>query len=530
MITLSIKTDSPFTEVEVVDQHFRTVWTGIGSADLPLPIGIYKVRLGTGADAHEELVAATAEMSHETVGVSPRKASSGKQLLSSAAPMIMFCSTSHEYHHYPSFKILNGDPIARGSGSRIFLFLRQPDESKSLVPPQGISLLTPTGREFYSLELGTTDFENRYSAFHIEVDPGTYALSVPAPDGGSVCIAVPAIRGWCTQLYLVPYMAPVQFESFVDVSQISMFMRDPSFEKHVSEDDYNTMFQEQLYWLEMARKLFARFGTVASPETLFIEEQLPELNSMLQNKFGNPMLGIFAAHLLAPQKLISQWLLSEVIGNLRGLVGDIPDVAALQLLNPESRESRDVLDAPPILKASYDLALNKQPSDMSSGNGWITDVADRQVIASPYFAWRKIARSYELDDAAIKAARAIMESRAAISVSNLAGLLNCHPVESWLLAWFFDIGAPEPFPWEFAEQMFARVVELSATAPEANPYIEPLVKESRLPWPTLITHIDRLRSRFLKITHIRKQQPSTPMPSFPAQRASLGHHIRYRQA
>jgi len=57
-----------------------------------------------------------------------------------------------------------------------------------------------------------------------------------------------------------------------------------------------------------------------------------EMRTMLREKFGNPMLGIYGAHLLLLEGSVDIGLLREVVRNLRGLLGlQHPDVEALAL-------------------------------------------------------------------------------------------------------------------------------------------------------------------------------------------------------
>lgn len=57
-----------------------------------------------------------------------------------------------------------------------------------------------------------------------------------------------------------------------------------------------------------------------------------DMRTLLREKFGNPMLGIYAAHLLLLETSVDVELFREVVRNLRAMLGrQHPDVEALAL-------------------------------------------------------------------------------------------------------------------------------------------------------------------------------------------------------
>ncbi|WP_038184293.1 hypothetical protein [Vibrio rhizosphaerae] len=76
----------------------------------------------------------------------------------------------------------------------------------------------------------------------------------------------------------------------------------------------------------------------------------------LRGKFDNPIIGLFAAHTLLRRKILNQDLLRVVIDNLEQLLGDSPDVKALQVMfkmKCAEEIGEMTFDFPPTLRAGY---------------------------------------------------------------------------------------------------------------------------------------------------------------------------------
>jgi hypothetical protein len=124
---------------------------------------------------------------------------------------------------------------------------------------------------------------------------------------------------------------------------------------------------------------------------------------MFHGKFENPMLGILALHLHLRRKQINADLVQEVIGNLIGLVGPVPDVVALAYacytrLAVDQRstflvdflESTPPLDTPPMLRASWRClveASHEKPDIIQSGS--LADELSACLVSSgAWLVWR----------------------------------------------------------------------------------------------------------------------------------------------
>jgi hypothetical protein len=89
------------------------------------------------------------------------------------------------------------------------------------------------------------------------------------------------------------------------------------------------------------------------------------MRTLLREKFENPMLGIYAAHLLLLEGSVDGELFQEVVRNLRALLGrQHPDVEALALRAPGEATPLP-FENPPMLSRSWSLVVEAtvtQPS------------------------------------------------------------------------------------------------------------------------------------------------------------------------
>jgi hypothetical protein len=124
---------------------------------------------------------------------------------------------------------------------------------------------------------------------------------------------------------------------------------------------------------------------------------------MLWTKFENPMLGIYAGLLHLRLKKIDPGLLREVVANLVGLVGPLPDVLALgwglsvrdqtfreDVLFKASLDRPGDLATPPMLRASWDHLLEATTlrPDLVPRGSFSDRVAPQIVSGGPWLSWR----------------------------------------------------------------------------------------------------------------------------------------------
>lgn len=129
-------------------------------------------------------------------------------------------------------------------------------------------------------------------------------------------------EGWQTQVFLFRRTFGKGEESRrPDLSEASVLMGRTGSGFYPDRDDER--------WTELARLALAG-NRKAMPSR-------DDLREMLVHKFEDPMLGIYAAHLLLREPEIRVDLLEIVLGNLFSMLGEHPDVQALRLKLDELR-------------------------------------------------------------------------------------------------------------------------------------------------------------------------------------------------
>ena len=115
---------------------------------------------------------------------------------------------------------------------------------------------------------------------------------------------------------------------------------------------------------------------------------------LLYGKFHNPMLGIIGLHTLlvgGRSEQVSADYLRMVIGNLRSLVGDHPDVVALSTVLPDSEVIG--LAWPPMLERSYSACLipaDQRDPHVIPDESMAERIAGRIRIPGPWLRWTAI--------------------------------------------------------------------------------------------------------------------------------------------
>ena len=144
---LQVIAPDPGTEVFLVDDRLRRIGTGVGTLELELPPGLYKVRLRSGDLQRDHLVE-----------VEPEKTT----VLRDAEPFMFACSapisktaTSREQHSEPAARISRsqaGQPGYKkiGEGSWLFLFVRDLAEQTSRAFFDSVTLCRLDGTEAVS--------------------------------------------------------------------------------------------------------------------------------------------------------------------------------------------------------------------------------------------------------------------------------------------------------------------------------------------------------------------------------------------
>ena len=371
--TVSLQvTGEPLSEVYLVDGSMRRIASGVGSLSKDVAPGVYKIRTRKGSQQLDRLIEVTGNdyEQYETAPTIP---------LTSAAP-IYGSSTSHEYQAEPAHKISLRVHTHAGSGSRLFVYIRDP-KIESLqnwdFPPSSLSIHGLDGNPISDLDSGETDRHAGFSALNIELNPGTWRLRVETGALGAYEIFVTTVLGWQTQVFLVmdefPHSDKTTRRPSLKDAVVMMSRIEQGFNPH-GED-------ERL--VSLARTALAFNRPLMSGETM---------SRLVDGKFSDPLFGIYALGLLLLEKKPHGHDTAEILNNLGGLLGsDHPDLLALKLaFNSETVESHAPFDRPPLLYQSWQqmLRFSRNNNRLIPGDSLLGQLAEDFVVVRPWLIHR----------------------------------------------------------------------------------------------------------------------------------------------
>jgi hypothetical protein len=415
---MRIRGGSPATQISVTDAEFRAVplEQNAGFIELELPAGMYKVRFQEGTRTEEQMVLLLPD------GVPVEVVQEAPVLFESAVPLDA-TSTTHEYQMGPAVDLSVADPhTSVGLGAQLTVFARDPgipeprrgrgEESKQGLPSDvadrlemvqaipmssvddpvgptdptiGLTLHDVYGAEIAAVSEGTLDLGARFGGIKCEVDPGTYRLRVDTGMGYLLEMPVVCISGWQTMIFLLTrdFTEPVGTDrADLDKASVSLL---------AAGSNGFQPFDESSRLTELALQALAGQRSLRGAD----------LREILYEKFTDPMLGLYGAHLLLTQEEPDLDFVTTVIGNTENLIPEHPDVTALwlkrALLRDELPDPVPVFETPPMLSASWQAVVAATRLDASIVPlGSLSDlISDRVARSGPWLVW---ANPPELDD------------------------------------------------------------------------------------------------------------------------------------
>ena len=350
-VSLPVSTGDSQSEILILDGRGQLIQRGFGpQCTFNLDAGIYRVKVITGTASQEKPVVLMQTTVRPLVF----------EPASFASPVpLAGTSTSHEYHIAAADQQSRQIHVSDGVGSSLFFLVRewtptqsQPKQRMIGNPAEGLSLYAvgPVGeRKICDLAVsGTTNAQNdAWTACTVGLRPGVYELRLELPSGEVLRHSVVGSPGWQTQVFLFvqPYTTQSGPQWRADLSRTSVILTGVG---GGFEPNEPMLRVAELAKVRLAKRTLSDPGETARP-------LLPdEMRKLFREKFSNPMLGIYGAHLLLLEKLLDHGLFQDVVGNLRGMLGIHPDVEALalrtNLLPPPSS-----FDQPPMLSRSWSV-------------------------------------------------------------------------------------------------------------------------------------------------------------------------------
>ncbi len=368
-IQITIRADSPATEIFIIDGQFKLAARGLGYLETELPPGLYKLKYKAGPVIAEERLVVKSD--------SPPLEIQGPMLeMSTAVPIVNTRSTRRE-HENPAHQLSQTTRLKLGRGSELFIFVRELEPTAPANVAAGLSLHTASGELLVDLaEQASIDPADHWAGCNISLEPGTYRLRLQTHTAGTLEQTLVTCRGWQTQLFLT--CRDYDRQRAADPLNASILMTRP--------DEGFSSDRPQLRYTELARLGLASGRQVVPAQ---------DLHEMLWAKYENPMLGIYGAHLLLQAPVVNWELLKTVVENLQRLVANHPDVTAL--LWPLAAAGQELgslparLDIPPMLRSSWRLLLAASATrpELISPNSLNGRIADRLWGEGTWLVWQQ---------------------------------------------------------------------------------------------------------------------------------------------
>lgn len=394
-LPLTVSTSDPQSEILVLDARGRLVQCALGpSHTFSLPPGIYRVKVLTGAEFREKSVVLT-----ET----PRDPLRFEQVAFASPAPLAGTSATHEYHMEAANRESQVTHVFDGLGSSLFFLVRDwtPAAAEPRLPrvtthpAEGLSLydVSASGeRKVCDLAVSGTRsaaWGDPWAACTIEVVPGVYELRLELPGGETLHQSFVASPDWQTQsfVFMRAYPSEAGPQWRADLSRTSVLL---------SRTRGFSPSESILRVAELARMALAtkRPGGRGQTDRPLVPA---EVRALLREKFANPSLGIYGAHLLLLERSVDVELLRGVVRNLRATLGQHPDVEAL-VLSVAGEPPPLPFEHPPMLRRSWSLVV-----DASVTRPWLVtqSLAERDTVKlwaeGSWHIWRSPAKRDNAD-------------------------------------------------------------------------------------------------------------------------------------
>lgn len=438
-IRLTVHASDELTGIIVRDGDLRDVVSGVGRVTTRVAPGLFKVRFTVGSASKDQFVEVSA--SDAEVGVDVY----GDPLqIDTTVPL----SASRSYSETATgfltdLSMLDADRTSHRS--QLLVYLRDRETTGFEESCASIRLFDVHGDQIATFADEARHGSAAEAGIALNVAPGVYRARVETGQQGDYEVFLTAPDGWQSRLFLECddfywYGEPLRRPSLRSASILMAPIGEP-FDPGKAD---------------------ARLAQIAlsalSADKHVLEKS--DMQDLLHGKFQDPMLGLFAAHLLLLERRRRQNLLKTICRNILRLVGPIPDLQALEtrLDDRVTDGHRDLAiyhGSPPMLLRSWDLLVRHSRRRFSTiPAGSLSDrIAETIVASRPWLISRcdeeSTADNLRPGTASVAAARRVLTKMVAqVQPADIEGIQSyliernevLEPLESTLL----DIAANAP--------------------------------------------------------------------------------------
>lgn len=354
---LTVETDDRIAEIVVYDGNLNVVAKGVSRLTETLPTGLYRVRIRVGSATDEKLVALDRD---QTVKFGP---------VSFLSPIpLSDTEKTHEYHMAAAVETASQfvrSPL--GTGASIMVFSREwsvEQDRSSGNPAEGLDLLDADEKVLARIghEARVRNNLDACAGWRADVDPGGYFIRLELGDADKTVLLRPIFvsRGHQLQVFCLvgDHVVEEQADDAAGESSTSGARR--TIRRADLTNAAIAISRTNSFDPDDRRTRLSELGcnALAQSRTGMTDALIDEL---MQEKFENPMLGLFAAHLLLRDRPDDKELFRTVTTNLLAILGpDHPDLLALWWQRGDDNKIGDGrLHVLPMLRASWNLAVDR---------------------------------------------------------------------------------------------------------------------------------------------------------------------------
>ena len=367
--TLTVLAADVVAEIAVLDGDQQTVAKGVGRLQKELPAGIYQVRVRVGPTLDQKLVSLD---DNREVRFAAADIPSPIPLEGTSRP--------NADHTAAAIDASRNVRDTFGAGASVLVFARERPRTDTVPhsnPATGLSLLTEGGEQLANIgeRADVRGQADPCAGWRGNVSPGAYRLRLERQDGTAIERAIYASPYTQVQVFL-------QVTDFLLTDGTKQRLADMSGSAlAISPEQEFSPQRQRIRLAELARYALTQNRRILSDGLL---------GELLDEKFDDPMLGLLGAHLLLRDRPKDHRQFVILTDNLLRLLGpEHPDVRALWRCRPPGDKRVPLeLQSPPMLRLSWDLALqvsDEHPDSLAEGP---TSIADRILPDAPWLMWR----------------------------------------------------------------------------------------------------------------------------------------------
>ena len=359
---LSVRAE-PGVSITVVNANLKPVASGAGTLHEKLPPGLYEVQLLAGH-----------ALSRHVMRLGPEGSSFQAPAIDFPSPAPVSPNEADEAVAQEASRLSRRPAQRFGRGAQLLVVVRDNARVARANAAAGLSLRSLDGRRVADLErLSTPSADGARPVWAIvclELDPKPYLLRV-ATGSATLEQTVILVGGWQTQVFLDRKSfgsAPARRRASLPDAAVLMARNAAGFDPS----------RPDLRLTELARIALLDRRAILGPQ---------DLDALVYGKWENPMLGLYGANVLLATGARNIRQLDVMRRNLRRLLGDHPDVLALDV---RAGERVHPVAVPPMLRASWDalVAATAARPELVAADSLAGRIADHLFGTGVWLTWR----------------------------------------------------------------------------------------------------------------------------------------------